>query len=63
MNMYVLERRILQGRNTPSQYLWQQYAICGTRRPLERVRLGLSGTKEWRIRKIATAGRTVDRVA
>ena len=63
MTMYVLERRMPQGEKTTPRHLWQQYAVCGKRRPLERVRLGLGSRSEWRIRKIAAAGRTVGRAA
>ncbi len=55
--MYVLERRVPNGTGKCSQCHWEQYAECGRRAPLERVRLGLGGTKEWRVRKIAAVGR------
>jgi len=63
MTMYVLERRVPRSGETHTRHFWQQYAVCGRRSPLERVRLGLGGTKEWRIRKTAAAGRPFSRAA
>lgn len=57
--MYVLERRVPQGTGKGRRQYWEQYAVCGRRAPLERVRLGLGGTKEWRVRQITVVGRTV----
>ena len=54
--MYVLERRVPRGAGKGRRYHWRQYAVCGRRTPLERVRLGLGAMKEWRIRKISVAG-------
>ena len=61
--MYVLERRVPRGAGKGRRYHWRQYAVCGRRAPLERVRLGLGGTNEWRVRQITAAGRTVRRAA
>ena len=61
--MYALERRVLRGAGKGRRQHWEQYAVCGRRAPLERVRLGLGGTKEWRIRKTAAAGRPFSRAA
>lgn len=61
--MYVLERRVPRGAGKGRGYHWRQYAVCGRRAPLERVRLGLGGTKEWRVRQITASGSTVRRAA
>lgn len=61
--MYVLERRAPRGTSKGRRQHWEQYAVCGQRAPLERVRLGLGGAKKWRVRKIAAAGRTDIRAA
>ena len=54
--MYVLERRVPQGTGKGRRQHWEQYAVCGRRAPLDRVRLGLRDTKEWRVRKVTAAG-------
>ena len=61
--MYVLERKVPRAAGKFPRRLWQQYAVCGRRDPLERVRLGLGGTKEWRVRKTVAAGGLADRAA
>lgn len=61
--MYVLERRISRETGARSRPLWRRYALCGKRGPLERVRLGLGGTAEWRVRKIAAVYGERDRAA
>ena len=61
--MYVLERRVPKEAGKCSRRHWEQYAECGRRAPLERVRLGLGATNEWRIRKILVAGSAGRRVA
>lgn len=61
--MYVLERRVPQGTGKGRRQHWEQYAVCGRRIPLERVRLGLGAMKEWRIRKIPVAGSAGRRAA
>lgn len=63
MTMYVLEHRVLRGTVKGRRQRWEQYAVCGQRTPLERVRIGLGGTKEWRVRQITAAGRMVIRAA
>ena len=54
--MYTLERRVPRGTGKGHRQCWEQYAVCGRRAPLERVRMGLGAAKEWRIRKITVAG-------
>ena len=61
--MYALERRVLWGAGKGRRQHWEQYAVCGRRAPLERVRLGLGGTKEWRVRQITVSGSVVRRAA
>ena len=61
--MYVLEHRVLRGTVKGRRQRWEQYAVCGQRTPLERVRIGLGGTKEWRVRQITASGRMVIRAA
>ena len=61
--MYVLERRVPGGTGKGRRHHWEQYAVCGRRAPLERVRLGLGGTKEWRVRQAAASGNTIRRAA
>lgn len=61
--MYVLERRVPRGAGKGRRYHWRQYAVCGRRAPLERVRLGLGGTREWRVRQITVSGSAVRRAA
>ena len=61
--MYVLERKVLRVTGKFPRRLWQQYAMCGRRDPLERVRLGLGDTNEWRIRKTVAAGNLTGRAA
>ena len=61
--MYVLERRVPKEAGKCSRRHWEQYAECGRRAPLERVRLGLGAMKEWRIRKISVAGSAGRRAA
>ena len=61
--MYVLERRVPRGSGKGRRQHWGQYAVCGWRAPLERVRLGLGATNEWRIRKILVAGSAGRRAA
>ena len=61
--MYVLERRVPKEAGKCSRRHWEQYADCGRRAPLERVRLGLGGMKEWRVRQVAASGSTVRRAA
>jgi len=61
--MYVLERKVPRAAGKFPRRLWQQYAVCGRRGPLERVRLGLGGTAEWRIRKIVAVSIVSDRAA
>ena len=61
--MYVLEHRVPRGASKGRRQHWEQYAVCGRRAPLERVRLGLGATNEWRIRKIPVAGSAGRRAA
>lgn len=63
MTMYVLEHRAPRGTVKGRRQRWEQYAVCGQRAPLERVRMGLGGTKEWRVRQITASGRMVIRAA
>lgn len=63
MTMYVLERRAPRETVKGCRQRWEQYAVCGQRAPLERVRMGLGGTKEWRVRQITAAGHTFSRAA
>ena len=61
--MYTLERRVPRGTGKGHRQRWEQYAVCGRRAPLERVRLGLGGTREWRVRQITVSGSAVRRAA
>lgn len=61
--MYVLERRAVQEAGKRPRYLWEQYAVCGRRDPLERVRMGLGGKSEWRVRKTAASCKLSGRAA
>ena len=61
--MYTLERRVPRGTGKGRRQNWEQYAVCGRRAPLERVRLGLGGTREWRVRQITVSGSAVRRAA
>lgn len=61
--MYVLERRVSCGTGKGRRQCWEQYAVCDRRTPLERVRLGLGGRKEWRVRQITVSGSAVRRAA
>lgn len=63
MTMYVLERRVPRETVKGRRQRWEQYAVCGQRAPLERVLMGLGGTKEWRVRQITAAGHTFSRAA
>ena len=57
--MYVLEHRVPRGAGKGRRQHWEQYAVCGRRAPLERVRLGLGGTKDWRVRQVTVSGSAV----
>ena len=61
--MYTLERRVPRGTGKGHRQCWEQYAVCGRRAPLERVRLGLGGTRDWRVRQITVSGSAVRRAA
>lgn len=47
--MFALERLVFQGTEACPRYRWKQYALCGSRRPLERVRAGQRRPEDWRI--------------
>lgn len=63
MAMYVLEHRVPRGTGKGRRQRWEQYAVCGQRAPLDRVRLGLGDTKEWRVRQITVSGSALRRAA
>lgn len=55
---YCLEKRAVQGAGKPPQIIWEQYATCGSRALLERVRTGQKHPEHWRVRPERTCGST-----
>lgn len=54
--MYVLERR----RDADGRSVWERYALCGKRAPLEQVRQGQVDRKTWRVvRRPGTVAHTL----
>ena len=47
--MYVLERLTYQGENQCPKYRWRQYAVCGSRGLLDRVRTSQRHPENWRV--------------
>ncbi len=47
--MYALERIVFQGTEHCPQYRWKQFALCGSRAPLEKVKAGQQSPGDWRI--------------
>lgn len=43
--MYALEHLKIQG----VEYCWKQFAICGSRVPLDKVRAGQQHPNDWRV--------------
>lgn len=59
--MFVLERRVFQGTEVCPQYRWVQYALCGNRSLLERVRSAQRRSENWRVAALATLDSKVER--
>lgn len=53
--MYALERRVGEEFRGQLYPRWKRYAMCGTRRPLERVRVGQEKPEEWRVTKASVS--------
>lgn len=47
--MYVLERLMDQGEQQCPKHRWRQYAVCGNRELLERVRVAQRRPGDWRV--------------
>ncbi len=47
--MYALERLVFQGTEHCPQYRWKQFALCGSRALLEKVRAGQQSPGYWGI--------------
>ena len=47
--MYSLERLVFQGTGRCPQYRWKQFAVCGRRVPLDRVRISQRNLENWRV--------------
>lgn len=55
--MYVLERR----KDAGGRSVWERYALCGKRAPLERVRQGQVERNSWRVvRRPGTVAHTLN---
>lgn len=55
---YCLEKRTVQGTGKPPQIIWEQYATCGSRALLERVRTGQKHPEHWRVTLESAYGST-----
>lgn len=55
--MYWLEKRTVQEQGQSPRIIWRQYAVCGSRELLERVRAGQKQPESWRIIPAAFAER------
>ena len=51
--MYVLEHLQFHGSGHCPQYRWEQFAVCGKRELLERVRLRQAHPENWRVTQLA----------
>ena len=60
--MFVLERLVFQGLQTCPQYRWVQYALCGNRSLLERVRSAQRQPEDWRVTALAANTFPADRM-
>ena len=47
--MYALEQLVFQGTECCPQYRWKQFAICGSRVPLDKIRNGQQHPGNWRV--------------
>lgn len=47
--VYALEYLKFQGTECCPQYRWKQFAICGSRAPLDKVRVGQPRPADWRV--------------
>lgn len=47
--MYALEQTVFQGTASCPQYRWKQFAVCGSRVPLEKIRNSQQHPEDWRI--------------
>lgn len=47
--MYALEQLVFQGTECCPQYRWKQFAVCGSRIPLDKVRSGQRRPDDWRV--------------
>lgn len=46
---YCLEKHVVQKDGKTSRGIWRRYAVCGSPKLLERVRMGQKNPEHWRV--------------